>query len=253
MFRVAIGLGLLAASWSIAQDKKPPYVAVQTFASADANQAACADEKFVYAINNTRLVKYDRTTGQEIAKSVGEAAHLNSGLIWKGKIYLAHSYYPKKPNDSDIRVCDPDTMKLAIFHAFKTPPGSLTWALPKDNRWCCCFAHYGDDKAKTVLVEFDAEWKELHRWTFPEKLVADWGNSSLSGGIWDGDELLATGHDKKLIYRLRIPAKGNVAEWIGTHPSPFPGQGIASDPKTGGLLGIDRSMKKVVFAKLEGK
>ena len=43
---------------------------------------------------------------------------------------------------------------------------------------------------------------------------------SLSGGIWMGDDLLATGHDKKVIYRLRVPKMGTVinasdASWAG--------------------------------------
>lgn len=226
------------------------FVATEGFASADATQGACADDKHFYAISNTRLVKYDRTNGKELAKSDGEAFHLNAGVFWKGKIYCAHSYYPKKPKDSDIRVCDPETMKLTIFYSFKDPPGSLTWALPKDGEWWCCFAHYGDANDKTVLVRFDAQFKELARWTFPPNLVADWQKNSLSCGIWDGDTILATGHDKKVIYRLKLPAKGEVVEWIATHDSPFPGQGFAADPKTGGLVGIDRSQKKVVFAKL---
>lgn len=233
----------------IAAEPKGAFIATESFPSADANQAACADEKFVYAINNTRLVKCDRATGNELAKSEGEAYHLNAAVIWKGKIYCAHSYYPGKPNESDIRVCDPATMKLTVFHAFKDPPGSLTWALPKDGDWWCCFAHYGDKNDQTVLVRFDSNWKELGRWKFSPKLVADWQKNSLSCGIWDGDTILATGHDKKVIYRLKAPAEGAVIEWIATYHSPFTGQGIAADPKTGGLVGIDRGQKKIVFAK----
>ncbi len=240
---------VLFTSHAQAAEKKGAFVATDSLPSADAVQAACADEKFVYAVNNTRLVKYERATGREISKSEGEAYHLNSGLFWKGKIYCAHSYYPKKPNDSDIRVCDPETMKLTVFHSFQNPPGSLTWALPKDENWWCCFAHYGATNSKTVLVSYDRDWKELGRWTFPEKLLADWDKSSLSCGIWDGDTLLATGHDKKRIYRLKVPMKREVVEWLASYDSPFPGQGIATDPKTGGLVGIDRGQKKIVFAK----
>ena len=237
----------------IAADSKDAFVATESINSSDATQGACADEKHVYAISNTRLVKYDRATGKELAKSVGEAHHLNAGVFWKGKIYFAHSYYPKKPSDSDIRVCDPENMKLTIFHAFKDPPGSLTWALPKGDDWWCCFAHYGDTNGKTVLVRFDPQWKELARWTFPIKLIEQWDKSSMSCGIWDGDTLLATGHDKKVIYRLRVPAQGAVVEWLATYDSPFPGQGFAADPKTGGLVGIDRAQKKIVLAKFVRK
>ena len=79
------------------------------------------------------------------------------------------------------------------------------------------------------------------------------GEQQLSGGIWHGDDLLATGHDKKIIYRLRVPKEGKVVEVIEAVPSPFPGRGIAVDPKTGGLVGIDRGKRLVVFAKYESR
>jgi hypothetical protein len=33
-------------------------------------------------------------------------------------------------------------------------------------------------------------------------------------------------------------------------PAPFTGQGIADDPATGGLVGIDRKQRQIVFAEL---
>ena len=232
---------------------KGAYVEVRRLPSKHATQAAEADEKFVYAISSTNVVKYDRETGKELATSTGKAEHLNSGFFWKGKLHCAHSNYPKKPHQSDIRILDPETMKLEVFHIFEEPPGSLTWAVRKGEHWWCHFAHYGKDNAKSVLVRFDDAWKETGRWTFPAELVADWGSYSLSGGIWHDDDLLATGHDKKVIYRLRVPKDGKVVEVVEVIPSPFPGQGIALDPKTGGLVGIDRGKRAVVFARFEGK
>lgn len=232
---------------------KDKYVATGTLESPHATQAAAADDKYVYAISSTDVVKYDRGTGKELAKSAGKAEHLNSGFLDEGKLYCAHSNYPKKPDKSDIRVLDPKTMKLETFHAFDDPPGSLTWAVRKGKDWWCHFAHYGKDNAKSVLVRYDGRWKETGRWTYPKELVADWGDYSLSGGIWQGDDLLATGHDRKVIYRLRLPKDGKVVEMIEVVESPFPGQGIAADPKTGGLVGIDRGKKGVVFARLGSK
>lgn len=225
------------------------YVATATMPSPLANQAAAADDRFVYVVDDGVVAKHDRATGKELARSVGKAQHLNSGYLWDGKLYCAHSNYPKKPHQSDIRVLDPESMQLTIYHTFDAPPGSLTWAVRRDAQWWCCFAHYGKDNGKTVLVEYGAGWKELGRWTFPQELVADWGNYSLSSGIWLGDDLLTTGHDKKVIYRLRLPKEGNVVGVIDVVPAPFPGQGIAVDPKTGGLVGIDRGRRQVVFAK----
>lgn len=229
------------------------FVVTGSMASPLANQAAAADETFVYVVDNGVIAKLDRSTGKELGRSVGKAQHLNSGFLREGKVYCAHSNYPKTPHQSDIRVLDPETMKLDIFHVFDAPPGSLTWAVRRGTHWWCCFAHYGKDNEKTVLVQYDEGWKEMGRWTFPKELVADWGSSSLSGGIWMDDDLLATGHDKKVIYKLKVPKEGSVVKVIEVIPSPFPGQGIAADPKTGGLVGIDRGKRQVLFAKFEAK
>jgi hypothetical protein len=71
---------------------------------------------------------------------------------------------------------------------------------------------------------------------------------SASGGIWEGDTLLVTHHHYKVLYRLRLPKDGKELELVEALECPFPGQGIAADPKTGGLVGIDRNAKKVIFA-----
>jgi len=227
------------------------YVEKSALASPHATQAAAADESFVYAVSSTVIAKYDRATGGELAVSTGKASHLNSAVLIDGKVYAAHSNFPLKPEQGDIRVLDPATMKLEISHRFENPPGSLTWALKRDGNWWCHFAHYGKDKDQARLVRYDAEWRETGRWDYPPELVKDWASSSLSGGIWQGDTLLTTGHDKKVIYRLQLPEKGTTMHWLDTLPSPFPGQGIAADPETGGLVGIDRGRKAVIFATIE--
>jgi len=224
------------------------YVVSGSLASPHATQAAAADEQFVYAVSNTHVVQYDRASQKELAKSTGPAEHLNSAFLWKGKVLCAHSNYPKKPHQSDIRALDPRTMDLKVFHVFTDPPGSLTWAVRRGPHWWCHFAHYGKDHAKSVLVQYDEQWKELGRWTYPKNLVADWGNYSLSGGIWHEGDLLATGHDKQMIYRLKVPERGKEVIVLEVLSSPFPGQGIASDPKTGGLVGIDRAKRQILFA-----
>ncbi len=229
------------------------YVAKGFLASPSATQAAAADGKFVYAVAGKSIAKLDRATGNEVARSTGEASHLNSAVFIEGEIFCAHSNFPKKPEEGDVRCLDPETMKLEVFHRFENPPGSVTWVLKHEGNWWCHFAHYALEKQKSVLVKYDADWKEIARWNYPAELVKDWGMSSLSGGIWLDDVLLATGHDKKVIYRLKVPKEGGTIEWIGTVKSPFPGQGIALDLMTGGLVGIDRKKKSVVFAELENR
>jgi hypothetical protein len=239
-------LGVIAAAGCHGQEVA--YVEKASLRSAHATQAAAADDRFVYAVSSTRIAKLDRATGAELALSEGKASHLNSAIILQGKIYSAHSNFPFKPGQSDIRVLDPETMNLEVFHRFENPPGSLTWVLKREDGWWCHFAGYGTEKEKSCLVRYDSTWKEAGRWSYPVALVKDWGMMSLSGGVWQGDVLLATGHDKKVIYRLKVPPSGGVIEWLGSVLSPFPGQGIAADPKTGGLVGIDRARKRVIFA-----
>ncbi|QJE98912.1 endonuclease [Luteolibacter luteus] len=238
----------MAASHSFAGEA---YVEKQAMPSPHATQAAAADEKFVYAVSSTAIAKLDRATGEELALSKGKASHLNSAVILDGKVYAAHSNFPLKPEQGEIRVLDPETMELGLFHRFDDPPGSLTWALRKGKEWWCHFAHYGKDNTKSLLLRFDESWHETGRWDYPADLVKDWGSASLSGAVWQGDVLLATGHDHKRVYRLKLPAEGKTMQWIDTVDSPFPGQGIAADPKTGGLVGIDRTRKAVIFTVLE--
>jgi hypothetical protein len=62
--------------------------------------------------------------------------------------------------------------------------------------------------------------------------------------------VLVTGHDKKVIYRVRLPASGQLLQFVEAIPSPFPGQGIAIDPISGDLIGIDRNSRMVKFARM---
>lgn len=229
---------------------KPTAVQTGALAAPEGNQAAAADECFVYAIGSKLIAKYDRATGQRVALSTGEAHHLNSGFLWEGKILCAHSNYPRKPEKSEIMALDIETMALTTFKNFGEYRGSLTWVVREGDFWWCTFAHYGAANAKTVLVKLDDNWQEQGAWTYPPEVIKALGEMSISGGLWQKGQLLATGHDKRVLYRLQLPRQGDVLELIEVLPSPFPGQGIGADPKTGGLVGIDRARKEIVFAEL---
>jgi endonuclease/exonuclease/phosphatase family metal-dependent hydrolase len=221
---------------------------VRTIEAPEAHQAAAVDEKFFYAISSTEVAKYDRETGQKRAVSRGEAKHLNSGFLWNGKLFCAHSNFPRTPEQSDIRVLDLESMELSVFHSFGESDGSLTWAIRGDRQWWCNFAKYGDQNGDTRLIRFDDEWRETGRWRYPDAVIRQLGRNSLSGGVWYGDELLCTGHDDPVLFRLRVPVEGDVLEFIGEEPVPFTGQGIAVDPASDRLVGIQRSKHHVVIA-----
>lgn len=220
----------------------------RTLAAPEAFQAAAADRDHVYAISSTQIARYDRNTGKRSGLSKGPAQHLNSGYLWEGKLYCAHSNYPRTPEISAIKVLDLKSLELSTFRDFGDFGGSLTWAVRKDGAWWCNFARYGKDNGRTFLVRFDEVWKERGRWTYPPEVVQALGSYSLSGGLWRGEDLLVTGHDDPVVFRLRLPAQGSVLEYRGKEKVPFTGQGIAADPATGGLVGIDRGKRQVVFA-----
>ena len=229
-------------------DAEHVWKAVSRTAASEAHQAAAADERHLYAISNSRVAKYDRRSGRRIALSTGDAQHLNSGFLWEGRLYCAHSNYPRTPEQSQIKVLDPETMRLSTLKDFGSYGGSLTWAVQHAGHWWCNFARYGDDNAETFLVRFDENWHETGRWTYPGEVIRELGRYSLSGGVWRGDSLLVTGHDDPVLFRLRVAETGGVLELVDRQRVPFTGQGIAHDPRTGGLVGIDRAQREVVVA-----
>ena len=229
----------------------PGWTTTALLASPHATQAAAADERHLYAISSTTVAQYARPGGHLVrTATAADTQHLNSGFIHDGRIYCAHSNYPHEPHESDIRVFDPATGRIEVFHRFETPPGSLVWCVVRDGAWWCCFARYGDDNAETVLVEYALGGfeRERRRFRFPPEVVADWDGMSASGGLWDGDTLLVSHHHFRVLYRLRLPETGDRLELVEALGCPFPGQGIATDPSTGGLVGIDRPARRVVLA-----
>lgn len=231
-----------------ADEPKVVWKQTGTLSATEAHQAAAADDKFVYAITNTLVAKYDRQSGERLATSFGEAKHLNSGFLWERRLYCAHSNYPQTPERSEIKVLDLESMRLTTFKDFGNFGGSLTWAVRHEGHWWCNFARYGDDNVKTFFVKFDDNWREQGRWTYPTEVIRELGKMSLSGGLWRDGSLLVTGHDDPVFFQLRLPKTDGVLEFSGKQAVPFTGQGFAHDPKTGGLVGINRAKRQVIFA-----
>lgn len=216
----------------------------------EAYQAAACDMKHFYAISSDKITKHDRENGQLIATSTGKAKHLNSGHMWEGKLYCAHSNFPRIPEKSEVMVLDPETMKLTTHHEFGNYGGSLTWIIRFGNGWLANFARYGAENKNTFLVEFDNDWNEEKRYTYPAELINQLGSYSVSGGTMWKDVLIVSGHDKPEVYQLRFPPMGNEMNYIRKHKVPFPGQGFDLDPFGGGLIGINRKERKIIVTKL---
>lgn len=234
--------------------RRPGWTTRRLIASPHATQAAAADLRHAYAISNTTVAMHDRCTGRILASgTAADVRHLNSGFLHDGLIFCAHSNYPAMPPESDIRVFDPGRGSLTLFHRFADPPGSLVWCIRRGNAWWCCFAWYGAENSRTVLVEYAAGGfeREVRRCTFPAAVVAEWDGMSASGGIWMGDTLLVSHHHDPVLYALCLPTRGDTLDLSAARHGPFPGQGIATDPLTGGLVGIDRGRRRIVFAERE--
>jgi len=247
---LVLNLGLMAGTTAAA----PPapsdrvWAVAREISASEAVQAAAADEQAFYAISSTKIAKYDRKTGERVAVSQGKAEHLNSGFFWKGQLYCAHSNYPRVPEKSKIMALDPKTMQLSTFKDFGNAGGSLTWAIRHQGSWWCNFAKYGPDNASTFLVRYDDAWNETGRWSYPAEVFSELHNYSFSGGIWHEDSLLLTGHDDPVLFRFTLDSSNRLT-LVEKQKIPFTGQGIAIDPITQGLVGIDRARRKIIQSK----
>lgn len=225
-----------------------------------ATQAAAADEKCIYAISSTTVAKFARSSSKLLATATDSSTkHLNSGFLDDGKLYCAHSNYPDTPHESDIRIYNPRSNSLTVFHRFIDPPGSLVWCIRKNGHWWCCFAHYGEKNHRTVLIEYaeDGLTVEAQRFLFPKEVIADFDGMSGSGGIWFGDSLLVSHHHFPVLYELKCPGPNDPPDrliLLAVRHCPFPGQGFGIDKaRLAGagwphLVGIDRRCRAVVLA-----
>jgi hypothetical protein len=231
---------------------------LRRFKAAEAKQGVAVDAEFFYAIDNYAIGKYRKETGERIAGwdggKGGRIQHLNAGMVLNGKLYCAHSNFPKLPEESSVEIWDTATMQPTGSHRFEAPPGSLTWALPRSNEWFTCFAHYKStsDPAKSQVVRYDAEWKRLASWSFPPELVQRFDkNSSSGGGFGPENKLFVTGHDAKELYVLAIPETGSTLKWTATIPISAAGQAFNWDPvKPGEFWSINRGSREVIVSRI---
>jgi hypothetical protein len=244
----------------------------------EANQGIGVDADHFYAVDNTTIGKYDKKTGKLAKKweekKDGPIEHLDSALVMDGKIYCAHSNYPKWPMTSSLEIFDADKMEHIGSHSFGIQYGSLTWWDWHDGHWWATFANYDrllgpnktpyGHKANTVMVKFTKDMKPVQSWTLPKSILDRFEDMSNSGGSWGADGFLyLSGHDPAEIYKMRLPKAGSVLELVEILPMNIRGQGIAWDRSQPGVIyGIIRATAeerkaggshKVTFHKLVDK
>ncbi len=221
-------------------------------AAPEATQAAAADERFVYAIANKVVAKYDRATGRLLERSTGDATHLNTGYFLDGKMYCAHSNFPSKPEHSEIKVLDPAKMVLLDGEGF--------WR----QRWQPHLGRAGRRPLVGAISRSTA--KRMPKPISPSSTI---GAKSRGGFIRRGDQVVRREQRVVRIWQdgrcwspattsarcsvLTVPEEGRVLRHVATVAAPFTGQGFATDPKTGGLIGIDRAQRQIIFAERSGR
>jgi hypothetical protein len=229
------------------------------FKAPEAKQGVAVDEEFFYAIGNRELAKYRKQDGVRVARWADEAGgrfvHLNAGVVKGGKLYVAHSNFPRTPMVSSVEIWDAGTLSHIESHSFGETDGSLTWVDTCQGQWYAGFAHYagrggvpGSGPERTRVAQFDRQWRRVKEWTFPQGVSARFAPNSCScGGFGPGGFLYATGHDARELYVLKVPPDQVVLEWVATVPVGFEGQGFAWEPGPDGTLyAISRSAQEVV-------
>lgn len=114
--RLTVGVMQLSAAllWSQVgfADEPPVFEArvLERMDAFDADQAVAVDKENFYAINNVRITRHDRSSGEPELQWDGTAAgdaplhHLNSGMVHDGRLYAANSSYPAWPMTSSIEI-----------------------------------------------------------------------------------------------------------------------------------------------------
>lgn len=260
MRAIVIAVTILALSGAaIAQTAEAP---VYSLAADEARQGIVSDGTHVYAIDNSRIGKYEPKSGRRIAGWEGERAlfpHTNACTSLDKRLYCAASNYPKVPMTSQVEIFDPVKMTHLSTIALGPGIGSLTWVDRRGGFWWAAFANYdgaggepGRDHRYTTIVKFDAQWRRLESFLLPDTVLERMAPMSSSGGAWGDDGLLyVTGHDRPELYALRLPRAGSTLELVATLPIPFEGQAIAWDPKEKRLLwGISRKDRKAIAVRI---
>jgi hypothetical protein len=266
--RALLAIAVLAAAPVPAQNvaqapARPPTLAparvVHEWPTEEARQGAAADARYVYAVNNNQIGKYDKATGRRVARFEGERRlfpHMNSCLVDGAELICAGSNYPAVPQASVIEIFDTATLHHRRSIALAPFPGSLTWIERRGTTWFAMFANYpadrggegGRDYRWTTLVELDASFRALRSWHLPESILSRLAPMSVSGGSWGADGLLyITGHDAPELYVLRLPTAGTVLEHVATVPLPTEGQAFAWDrSRRRTIVTITRKDRRIV-------
>ncbi|MFH1136226.1 MAG: hypothetical protein V1816_09085 [Pseudomonadota bacterium] len=265
---VLMGLGPRAAS----AGGEVPTLDGETLAgfdAPDAYQGAAVDKEYLYAINNFRITKMKKATGEPVLQWDGSGPdgpiiHLDGGVVVDGRLYCAHSNYPAWPMTSSVEVWEVKDMRHVATHSIGVANGTLTWIDRHDGFWWGTFANYDLVQPgrqlphgltrNTQLARMDDNFQVLEAWTYPEELLKRFQGMSCSGGSWGPDgRLYITGHDLPVAYVMELPGAGSILKWVAEVNLPdIAGQGLAWERDGDGpvLYGVRRNANQVVKMRL---
>jgi hypothetical protein len=249
-------LALLGAGMAGATDS---VTLLRRYATPEARQGVAVGPAHLYAIGNSTIARYDKRTGARLASWRGDVTrfpHLNSCALVGQELACASSNFPQLPQRSAVEFFDATTLAPLRTVALPAGRGSITWVDWHAGAWWVLFANYDGiggeaprDHRDTLLVRFDARWRELQRWRLPEPVLQRLRPMSASGGGWGPDgQLYLTGHDSAELYALKVPAQAAVLQYIRTIAiAPIEGQAIDWDESAPGTLyGISRRTSEVI-------
>lgn len=246
-----------------AQDAQPRATEIRRITASEANQGVASDSRYVYAIADNEIGKYDKATGKRIAHWEGDKSvfiHMNSCSYVMGELVCAMSNFPGIPMASSVEwFSTAGNITHLRSHSFGPGRGSLTWIDWHNGSWWACFANYDGkggeaprDHTATVLVQFSKDFVEQGAWLFPKTVLENFGHMSASGGRWGRDGLLyVTGHDLPEMYLLRLPKSGARLEYVSTISLPTKGQAFDWDfGHPDRMWSIERKSNEVVESRL---
>lgn len=241
---------------------QPVAIEVRRLSAAEANQGAAADARSVYAIDNSRIARYDKASGRRLAEWRGDPArfpHINSCIVRRRELVCAASNYPARPMTSEALWFDAASLRLRRVRALPVSEGSLTWLDWRDGGWWAGYANYdgkggvpGRDHRRTMVVRYSSAFALRATYLFPAGVLARFAPRSTSGGAWGpGGLLYVTGHDRPELYAMRLPRSGSVLEHVATVRTPTGGQAFGWDPRSRDRLwSIDRASRELVLSRV---
>lgn len=141
----ALGAALVAHS-AAAEPPQLQATLLRSYDAFDANQAVAVDRSHFFAVDNTSITQHDRKSGAPLLQFAGAEGgpliHMDSGAVYHGLLYAAHSNYDESPMESSVESFDARTLRHVGSHSFGIDRGSLTWLDHHDGSWWAGFANY---------------------------------------------------------------------------------------------------------------